>query len=352
MPIVEILDVADTSDELAEATGRVFASLVKYLAETREVRARGRRGGERAKSGGAPRILTPSLKWQVDVSEDPTELARSFAKRIVEIITIDAGGEAWTGVVELVGDPDDKGKPVLLDAPKIAISAGAPQPKATREDEFVGMMGVMTNAAKSLGDTIKLLGDVVVKVGSTKADELSAYASMATALSAAFTSMTKSDGKWGYKIAKEKEETARTVEEERSRAQRSANFWSAIEVWSEEWKDVAVIWSQYFAGDAGRRQGMPNRPTLEEIDAVFTWDGASVDGVPFGEVFDPIRAIVSEMIAEPDVKRRLAMAKMQLKTAINALSESAQATMKIRMLQVLGEDRTKEVAAWLTLPVS
>lgn len=339
MPIIEIVDVTDISDELSEATGRIFMCIVENIAAVREIRARGKRG---PKAAGRPRVLTPTLKFQVDVTEDPTELARSFAKRIVEIITTDAAGEAWEGVVELVGDPDEKQKIVILDSPKVTISAGAPQPKATREDEFVGILA-------TLRETIKGLGDVCVRVGSTKADELAAYASMATALATALAAQNKSDGKWAYKIAKEKEETARVTEEERSRAQRSANFWDAMSVWAEEWKDVAVIWSEFFA--AGGRNA-PARPTDDEVRAVFTWPEGNVNGRPWHEIFDPIRAVVATMLAEPDVKRRCQIAKDDLKAAINRLSKPEQDAMKMRMVLVLGELRTKEVAAWLSVPVT
>lgn len=337
MPVTDVIDVDDAPDGVTEHTNKLFAVIEEHRAELRELKAwRARTARERR------RALMPAKKFVLDLQDDPVELCRVAARGIMDVIAADAVGDAWRGEVELLGDPDAKGKPNVLASVKVELSAGAPMPKPTKDDELVGVLG-------ALRETIKGLGEVVVKIGHAKADEVGAYTTMVTAVAQSVTQRGTIDAKYDFKKHKESEETERVREESHERAARSAHRWAAFEVFAEEWSGVAEIWSQYFA--SGQREA-PKRPTVEEINAVFNAPELSVEGVPWSEIFDPIRAIVAEMIAETDVKRRCKLAKTELRKAINALSKPQQDAMKLRMLSVLGGDRCKEVSAWLSLPVS
>lgn len=340
MPVTDVIDVDDAPDGVTEHAGKVFAAIVEHCADVRLVKA------WRARTAKARRQSVPPAKnFVVAIDEDPIELARRTANAIMDVIATDAAGEPWRGEVELLGDEDAKGKRNVLTSVEIKLAGGAPQPKPTKDDELVGVLG-------QLRETIKGLGEACVKIASTKADELSAYVSMVQSVATMVMGLNKTDGKWAYKMHRETEETNRVTEEQRSKAQRSANFWNAFETFADEWSGVAEIWSTYFA--AGNKQ-LPKRPTLDELVRVFDDASMLIDGRTFQEVFDPLRAKVAEMLAEPDVKRRLAMAKDEIggeNGLINRLTQNEQNAMKMQMVAVLGAERAGEIAAWLTMPLT
>lgn len=340
MPITDVIEADDSPDGVTEHAGRVFAALMEHVGEVRMVKAWRARTAKVAR-----RSVPPAKAFAVNIDEDPTDLCRKTANAIMDVIALDAAGEPWRGEVELLGELDAKGKAPVLTSVDVKLAGGAPQPKPTRDDEMIGSMSV-------LRETIKGLGEQCVRIASTKADELAAYVSMVQSVATMVTGLSKTEGKWAYKMHRETEETARVVEEQRSKAQRSANFWNAFETWSEEWSGVAEIWSTYFA--AGNKE-LPKRPTLDELQRVFDAPDMLVDGRPFSEIYDPIRAKIAEMLAETDVKRRLQMAKDELggeRGLINQLTENERAAMKLRIVAVLGQQRAGEVAAWLTMPLT
>jgi hypothetical protein len=298
-------------------------------------------------------VLVPGKRFALEVGEDADALANAVASQIMEVIATDADGDAWRGEVELLGDAYDgggrrAGQPKVLATIPIKLDSGAPAPKPKREDEI-------TSVITSLSKTIDGLGAVLVKVGQSKADEVQAYANMVKAVADSVTERTSADRKWDYKIERERQETDRMREEQLGKASRSRAMWEAFDSIGTEYKDIFEIWSKYYT--RGRSPGdpanpPPSRPTAAEVAQVFDAPNLTIDGTPFSEVFDPMRAIISEMIAEADPKRRAQLARGPLRDALASLTPNAQQALKLRMLGVLGEKRCEEVAAWLTLPVS
>jgi len=338
MPVTTVVDTNVQPETLLDAAEAIRKEIRKHAEGCRGIRAqRQRKAREREPT------IASSVDFSVEAGEDVDALCREAATRILEIIEDEAGGEQWKGEVQIIGDIGVANKARVLARVPLTIDGGTPQPKPTRDSEITGVIGALRVLVTDLGGT-------VVKIANAKGLEHESIANLVASVAKAQSKTYKKRGKWKWKMHKETEKTARETEREHSAASRSRDRWNAFETFAEEYKDVAELWSLYFM--KGGKE-MPKRPTPEEVEKVFNAEASEkIDGRPISEVFDTIRAIVSEMIAEPDVKRRCALAKKDLKKAINALSKTEQDAMKVRMIMLLGAERVSEISAWLSLPIS
>jgi hypothetical protein len=344
MPVTDVIDVDDTPDGVTEHATKVYAAIVEHAADLRLVKAwRARTAKERRRS------LAPSKGWMLEPADDRDEMARRTANAIMDVIATDAAGDPWRGEVELTGEPDAKGRPTVLASVEIKLTGGAPQPKATKDDEMVGVLAACR-------ETIKTLGELVVRIGSTKADELQAYASMVIGVTETIRKLGAAQGKWDFRMHRETQETERVVEAERARAAKSRAFWDAFETFATEWKDVGMVWSKWITEQGKKGSGAQqssDAPTADECARVF---GAlefcerqiTID-IGGNRSTSTIRATVAEMTAEPDAKARMALAR-RLGAMVNALSQAERDQMTKHTVEVLKVERAQQVVRWLSAP--
>jgi hypothetical protein len=338
MPVKRVVDTNEKPDTIEDSTELIRAAVSNHAGSTRWLRARRKRSG-----GGRTWLpaLATKIAFSPEQNEDVDELAREAAEAIMDVITTDAGGEQWNGEVDLLGEEARFGKhkivasvDVLLEGETVASPAVAKQ-RAEAD--------TMASQAK----TIDGLGAALVKLANAKASDAEAMAKVVASVG----EMVGRERKWDYKIAREKEETEREEIKERASTTRSRARWDAFETLLEEYKDVAKIWSVWWT--EARKPGgpPPQRPTSEEIAKVFGDERLEANVVLEDGTSANLRAIVSEMIAEPDTRRRVLLAKTLTKV-LNALPTETQELLKMQMAVQLGVERAKEVAAWLSLPIS
>lgn len=353
MPATTVTDTEQPSDSELDAADAIREQVRKYITDVRELRAvPARKADQRA------RPLAEKVPVVIDRQEDLDALSEDCTRRILDIIRTAANGETWRGEVHLLGDNGANHRRVVIKAVPVLIEGDTPSTSkpTTRESETVAVLKACADTMKSQQTTIDGLGKALVTTANALSDEKNAHAKMFKRMTKVAGRVLRGDRKWKYKMRKESEKTDRQREKSRERAAATHARWDAFEVATTEYKDVIEIWSRYFT--RGRKPGdptrpPPTRPTVDELKKIFDpTEEITVDGRPFREVFDPIRAIISEMISESDVKRRIEIAKEQLVPTIKKLSNTAKDAMKLRILQQLGMDRAEEVSAWLSLPVT
>lgn len=338
MPVTRVIEVDDASDETLDVTDQIRDAILKHRGAARWLRAQ-RVSGRRARTPALP----TRIGCEIIESDDAREVATDAAREIIGAINADADGDAWKGEVAILGEAEGNQRPPVLARIPVTFDAES-TPKPTREGEITGVIGAMR-------ETIAKMGDAVVRIANAKGLEHESIAKLVAEVADSQRKLSDSGGKWAYKMHKESEETAREAEREQGSAARSRHRWAAAETFAEEWKGVAEIWSKYFAANKGR--AIPKRVTPDEIVKIFDAPATvTIDGVPLREVFDPIRAIVAEMVAEPNLQRRCAIAMGPLRAAINALSPVQRDVMKARIVSELGMERAEEIAAWLSLPIT
>lgn len=357
MAVTTVIDTAEPPESILDGVDAVMKELERRAGEVRRLRAqRARTARERAPA------VSKSVEFTINPGEDVSSACREAAEEILKIIDEEADGEQWKGEVHLLGDPGSNGRARVLTRVKIDLHGGTPTPKPTRDSEITSLIGAMRT-------TIESLGKQVIDIARAKVQLGKAEAKMMRRMAKYNGRAMKNDRKWKFKIGKEREKTERAREAALERAARSRHRWEAFESLGSEYKDVFEIWSKWYTdgtapGRRGGKRATPQRPTRAELDKVFR-DGVDefkVDGRSFAEVFDPLYAIVSEMIEHPDVQARIALAKRARDfiegkpgrdgARVGGLSKDAQNALRMRMLSVLGLERCKEVAAWISVPVS
>ncbi len=341
MPVKRVVDTNEKTDTVQDCVELVRAAVASHAGSTRWLRA------QRKRAGGGRRFPALATKIAFDPTgdEDVDELAREAAEAILDVVAADAGGEQWIGEVDLLADEQRFGKPRIVASVDIVLEGEiVPSPETAKKRAEADGMAAMSR-------TIDGLGAALVKIANAKASDAEAMAKIVTAIS----DMVGKEKKWDYKIAREKEETEREEIKERANTTRAKARWDAFETLLEEYKDVAKIWSTWFTEARKPGGAPPSRPTPAEVAAVFDDERFEVnvtidDGTP-GGVQANLRAIVSEMIAEPDTRRRVLLAKTLAKV-VNALPQETQQALQLTMAVKLGVERAKEVAAWLSLPIS
>lgn len=357
MAVTTVISSAEQPEALLDGVDAVMRELEKRAHDVRGLRARrARTARERIPA------VSKSVEFTIAPGEDASAACREAAEAILLIVDEEADGDQWKGEIELLGDTAANGRARVLARVKIDLHGGTPTPKPTRDSELTGVIGAMRQ-------TINDLGKQVVEIAKTKVQMGKAEAKMVRRMAKYNGRATKNDRKWKWKMHREEQKTERAREEALERAARSRHRWEAFESIGVEYKDVFEIWSKWYTegtapGRRGGKRTVPQRPTRKELDAVFRdgVDKLAVDGRPFSEVFDPLHAIVSEMIEHPDVQARIALAKRARDFLEGAegkdgkrrggLNEAGQNALRMRMLAVLGIDRCREVAAWISLPVS
>lgn len=345
MAVTDSIDVTDTTESNEDAYDKIIAELRKHAMTVRYIRAWTKR-----KSYQRRQPILPGKNFSVDEGEDMESLCREATLGILASIERHSEGQPIKCDVELLSDPpsdDKRGRAIVIATIAVEISGEGPQPKPTRESEIVGMLA-------QFNKTIEGLSGAVIRIANARASEAESLANMINAVSTSVTDRSKADMKWQYKIEREREETQRERERLNQATVRSRAMWGAIETWAEEWSEVGEILSRYFT--AGRKPGDPPKPnpkppTLEELRKVFEAPDIVIEGRSLSEVFDPIRALIAEMLAEPDVQRRFVIAKDRLKRTMEAIPIGARNTMQMRMLQLLGAERAQEIMTWCLYPV-
>lgn len=312
----------------------------------------GRRAEQRA------RPLPDKVPVIVESGEDLDALADDSTRRIIDIVRAAADGQTWKGEVHLMGDAAANHRRVVIKSVPIVLEGETPaQSKAsTKDSETVQVIKAANETIRACMTTIDGMGKSLVNVSQALSSEKNAHAKMVNRITKVAGRALRGDRKWKYKVRRQEEKSDRQREKSRERAAQTHARWDAFEVAAKEYKDVVEIWSRYFT--RGRKPGdptrpPPTRPTADEITKIFDApENLLVEGRPFREVFDHIRATISELVAEDNVKRRIKIAKETLVPSINALSNNAKDAMKLRILQCLGMDRAEEISAWLSLPVT
>lgn len=344
MPVTDVIDVDDAPDGVTEHATKIYAKIIEHADDVRVVKAwRARTAKERRRS------LAPAKRIELASDEDRDEQARRCANAIMDVITTDAAGDPWRGEVELTGDPDDKGKCPVLASVEIKLVGGAPQPKPTKDDEMVGILA----AAR---ETIKTLGELVVRIGSTKADELQAYSSMVIGVTETLRKLGSSVGKWEYRAERERQETERVAEQARASAAKSRAFWDAFETFATEWKDVGMVWSRWITEQGKKGSGAQqssDAPTADECQRVFGplefCERSITVNVGGNMTTGTIRSTVAEMIAEPDARARMMLAR-RLGAMVDTLSAAERGKLTAHTVEVLKAERAQQVVRWLSAP--
>lgn len=341
MPVSRIVDSKNGEDDESSVEERIREALKKNIEHAVELRAQ----RARAAKGRTPAV-SQSTSCKFEPGEDPEEHVRRAARDILDIIAIDAEGQPWKGEVAILGTPHANGKPnVLARVVKVHVNTDTSDDDddvpRSREHELVSVI-------KECRVLVKDMGETVVKISNAKGLEHEAIAKLVESVA----KVQAGESKWSYRMHAETEKTERVREEAHERAARSRHRWEAFESMAAEYKDVVELWSRFVTDPTRKSGSLPTRPTADEVRAVFDAPpDTKVDGRAWSDIFDPIRALVSEMIAEPDVKRRVALSR-EFREMVSALTKNARDAMVFRMASVLGESRAREVGAWLSLPVS
>lgn len=336
MPATTIVDAETPDEQLAELREKISSAIRKHVGAAEYVRAQRRR---RLPNRTPP--LPQQVRCDVDEGETIDAIAEEASVKIMEIILADAAGEKWGGEVHVCGAELRNGfGPKILARIPVEIDGESPEimTKARAETD--------TMAAQSR--TIDGLGSALVKIANAKASDAEAMSKMI----AAVADMHRADAKWNYKIEKERQETEREEIKERANTTRAKARWDVFETLIEEYKDVATIWSQWFTTVRKPGEGIsPGKPPTEtELASVFT-DGRFEQPVTLddGNSYN-VRGVVAEMIAEPDRRRRIMVAK-RLTAVLNGLPPAVQTDLRATMIRVLGPERALEIAVWLSLPI-
>lgn len=288
-----------------------------------------------------------------DEAETPEELAASLTDETMKLIVRDAmrprgrgaknPGEIgpWVGSVQLF----DKAERKPLDT--LAIHIEDPQGVVTAESEIVAMM-------KEQRAFFTNMNTGVVAIYTALGKREKQQAKLFGALAKAQGRMSKSAARWKYKTVKEQEKTERDDVGSRERIAKSKFFWSAMETGLAEWVDVAEIWSKFYTVDrkpGEPRPAPPTRPTHEECTSIFSKDEIFEKQYPTDEGDKSVRAVVAEMIVEPDVARRIVLAKLLVRVA--AQIPNALARLEAAIVSAIeSEARRRSIVAWLRLPIT
>jgi hypothetical protein len=170
--------------------------------------------------------------------------------------------------------------------------------------------------------------------------------------------LSKSASKYKYREAKEREETERADIAARERTARRKFFWEAVESIGVEWKDVGEIWSKYYThnrspGD-GKKTPPPTRPTEEECKKIF--EGSQREHFERQHTLSDgsttsVRALVAQMIAEPDFSRRQALAKL-LTECSSKIPDREKVLRAAFGESKIDAERAMSIIAWLSLPIT
>lgn len=349
MPSVRVIEEETTADAVLEHVDTLYAELSRFGERARLLRGT----PNRRVSGRKPAPLRQTVTTIVEPGEDPASVYRQCAIDMLDVIVTTASGEPWAGIVEIIGEADERkgGRPPILATVKVKLDdTGDASPKPTRDSELTGVLGALKSIIEGMGVSI-------VKIANAKGAQEEATARLYTEIADSQRKLMSADRKWDYKIEKERQETEREVESGRASAAKSRAFWDAFESTAVEYKDLVEIWSRYYTqnrkpGDPGR--AAPKAPTIDEIGRVMadeTFEKETLIVDEDGQSTHSMRGLVAEMIAEPDFKRRLSLAK-RLRLVLVAQDKETQDALKLKMLSELGAERAQEVAAWLSLPVT
>lgn len=336
MPVKRVLDTNEQPESAQDAADAIRRAVIANSETVRWLRAQRKKGPRRR----VPALAT-KIAYTPEDGEDGDELAREAADAIMEVIAADAGGEQWAGDVDLLGEDTRFGKPKVIASIEIMLEGEIVASPATAKAR------AESDSMAAQAKTIEGLGAALVKLANAKASDAEAMAKVVQSVG----EMVGKERKWDYKIAREKEETEREEIKERGETTRARARWDAFETLLEEYKDVAKIWSTWWT--EARKPGgpPPQRPTPEELAKVFSDERFEKTVTLKDGTTANLRAVVSEMIAEPDTRRRVLLAKT-LTQILNALPDETQQALKVAMALQLGVERAKEVAAWLSLPIS
>lgn len=253
---------------------------------------------------------------------------------------------SWHGEVVLYSDADGSRSiakiPVELEEPSADLDT-------RRELEELSILAhVKGFMAMSFEQMVKIIG---------------AAAAREEAMAGLVASVAKSTGKSNRKLAKYKfkarkveAETRRHEADARTRSARHRAWADAFETAAEEYRDVVAIWSKYFTREraGGKPPPAPQRPTADELRTVFADERLQrVVTVRLGDTSQETspEKVIAEMVAEPDPRRRMHLAKL-LAATVRAWPEDLQQLLKVSMVTALGMERCEEIAAWLSLPIT
>lgn len=342
MPVKRVTEANEVPESAATASEAIAKAILEHLPEVKMLRAQRKRGA-RARFP----ALTNRPSISVDEGERPEEIAREAAEDILQIIATDADGDAWAGDVALLGEATNFGKAKVLKTIEVEIEGDDPQPKPTVQSEVIGTMAAMR-------ETISKMGDAVVKIANAKGLEHESIAQLVASVAKSQARVEITSGKWAFRAEKEKQETERIREQAHRDAAQTKYRWEAFETFMEEAKEPITIWSKYFTQDrkpGDPKKPPPKKPTQEEMDAVFSVaDFEQHVSMEDGST-TTIRTVITEMVAEPDPKRRVAHART-LVQVLNRLPPEVQQALKLAFLSKLGQERALEIGAWLSLPLT
>lgn len=276
---------------------------------------------------GRPRMLDTEVRWDRLTTDTDEDVIADVTRVVFEAIERDADGGPWTGRAYIYNDNAERRATVPLETVDLRIDGGEVQ---TRDGEATAMLAACTKFVEGVTKQ-------VVAILAATAGERQSVADLVGRVAKHDSHLVDAVGKWGYKKARDEQETERMRIREENKTHRSSTRWDNIEQGAEKFHDVIKSWSDFLL-DGAKAKEKASAPTQADIDAVFA-----------GEAFDTMRALASEMLATPDRDARMQLA-ADFKAAGKKLDAQQKATLQLRALQVMGEARARAAFAWLTNP--
>lgn len=317
---------------------------------------------ERRNRGPASGPLSKKILVKRGDDETDEELVSSCVAQVLSVVMRDARvprGRGpmpnaglvgpWDGAVLLFGK--DAKKP--LDTLPVHIEYPEELLAPTPESELVKMANANTKLVEGVGT--KLVA-IYRELGKREKYQAQMFKAMARGQ----VGLSKSAAKYKYRSQREHEETERADIAARERTAKRKFFWEAVESIGVEWKDVGEIWSRYYthttttADGEKKKKEAPKRPTADECDKIFggkqrehfEQQHTLADGTTTS-----VRAIVAQMLAEPDFARRQVLAK-QLTECSSKIPERESVLRAAFAGAKIDTERALSIIAWLSLPIT